>query len=435
MIIPGPLLITAALALTVIGGAAGFWADLGLVWKLLAGLTAGVCLVDLLSCFTRPRLRLTRTISHNLPVNSWTDVELTLHNEDSRALRLLLHDQHPGSWPAEGQPAKLAVNIGQFATSSYRLCPDSRGDYALTAAGCVVDSPLRFWRRKWLMDCRDTVNVFPNFREVSHYTLLATSHRLSLLGIKKLLRRGAGKEFHQLREYRQGDELQRIDWKATSRVGKLISKDYQDERDQQVIFVLDSGRRMSHAEAGRKHLDQALSSVLLLAYVASRQGDGVGFYSFGATSTWHPPQKKSDPLRSLLLATYDIQASPATSDYLKATRELMALQQRRALMVIITNSRSEDYDDMIQMARRLRENHLVVLADIRESILDETTSTEISTFQEALRYQALHGFLDQRAGLFRQLSHIGVLPLDVTAKQLPVSIVNTYLDIKGSGML
>ena len=64
-----------------------------------------------------------------------------------------------------------------------------------------------------------------------------------------------------------------------------------------------------------------------------------------------------------------------------------------------------------------------------------TTTSEIATFQDALRYQALHSFLEQRAALFRQLSHIGVLPLDVTAKQLPVSIVNTYLDIKGAGML
>jgi uncharacterized protein (DUF58 family) len=435
MITPVPIMVAAALVLTIIGGIAGFSGDFATLWKLLAGLVGGICLVDLLLCFARPRLSLTRTISHSLSVNGWTKVGLKLLNEDKRKLRIRLHDHHPGSWSVEGQPAEVAIGVGQCVTSEYRLCPDGRGDYSLEGSDCVVESPLRFWRRKWFVDCRDMVKVFPNFREISHYTLLATSHRLSLLGIKKQIRRGEGKEFHQLREYRQGDELQRIDWKATSRMRKLITKDYQDERDQQVVFVLDSGRRMGHAESGRKHLDQALSSVLLLAYVASRQGDAVGFYCFGSTWKWHPPQKKSDPLRSLLLTSYNVQSSAATSDYLKATSELLTLQRRRALMVIITNSRSEDYDDIIQMARQLREKHLVVLADIRESILDETAGKKFSSLQGAQRYQALHCYLEQRASLFSQLSHIGVLPLDVTAEQLPVSIVNTYLEIKGAGRL
>ena len=147
-----------------------------------------------------------------------------------------------------------------------------------------------------------------------------------MMGIRKLTKRGEGKEFHQLREYRKGDELQKIDWKATSRYRRLISKEYQDERDQQVVFVLDCGRRMRHMENGKSQLDQTLNSILLLAYVAARQGDGVGLYSFGGTEKWLPPRKQENSVRSLMLGMYDIESSTNASDYLRAAQDLLKLQ-------------------------------------------------------------------------------------------------------------
>lgn len=255
------------------------------------------------------------------------------------------------------------------------------------------------------------------------------------MGIKKLIRRGEGNEFHQLREYRQGDELQKIDWKATSRYRRLISKDYQDERDQQIIFVLDCGRRMRHMESGKSLLDQALNSILLLSYVASRQGDGVGLYSFGGTEKWLPPRKQEDSIRELLLGMYDIKSSTNAADYLRATQDLLALQNRRSLMVIITNSRAEDYDDLLKMTGQLRRKHLVVIADLREEILDKSLLDPITSFTSAVRYQALQHYLAKRKNLIRQLQHLGIHSLDVTAEQLPASLVNRYLEIKSSGSL
>ena len=65
------------------------------------------------------------------------------------------------------------------------------------------------------------------------------------VGARLQRRRGEGTEFHELRDYRIGDSLRKIDWKATARVARLVSREYRDERNQQVVLLLDCGRRMA----------------------------------------------------------------------------------------------------------------------------------------------------------------------------------------------
>ncbi len=360
---------------------------------------------------------------------------MKITNTQRHTLFLEIHDRCHRDFTVKGLPRVMRLAAGQSATFDYKVFPTKRGHFTFGGVDLFIQSPLHLWQKKWFFPLPDETKVFPNFREIHHYALLATHHHLSRMGIRKLTRRGEGSEFHQLREYRQGESLQNIDWKATSRYRRLIAKDYQEERDQQIVFVLDCGRRMRHVESGKSHLDQALNSILLLAYVAARQGDGVGFYSFGGTQKWLPPQKQGNSVRALLLAMYDVESSADASDYLQATQDLMALQSRRSLIIIITSSRAEDHDDLLKMTGRLRRKHLVVVADLRETILDETLHAPLPGFAEAVRYEALLHYLNERRSLQREMKHAGIHTLDVTAGQLPAAIVNRYLEIKSAGSL
>ncbi len=435
MIFPSLFHIVLWVLFLVLGLTAGLAPACADYWLASVSLIVGLAIFDGWKSLRRPDLRLTRNVHSNLPIAAWSKVSLEVNSRERVPLHMRIHDHIDHHIKSRGIPATFSLSPGSKAKMCYEVHPCKRGHYFFKGADIIVNSPLRLWHKKWFFESPSEVRVFPNFKEIAHFAILATHHHLSMMGIKKLIRRGEGNEFHQLREYRQGDELQKIDWKATSRYRRLISKDYQDERDQQIIFVLDSGRRMRHAEGGKSLLDQALNSILLLSYVASRQGDGVGLYSFGGTEKWLPPRKQEDSIRSLLLGMYDIDSSLQAADYLRAAEELLTLQSRRSLMVIITNSRAEDHDDLMRMTRQLRSKHLVIIADIREQILDETLHTEISGLDDALRYQALLQYLDGRRNLLTKLKHLGVLTLDVTAAQLPAAMVNTYLDIKSSGKL
>ena len=157
----------------------------------------------------------------------------------------------------------------------------ARGESAVRGGRGAASFAARAWQISRRSGTASPVRVYPNFRALAKYTLLATDNRLSQIGVLQVRRRGEGMEFHQLREYRQGDAQRAIDWKATSRTQRLIAREYEEEKDQRVLLVIDCGRRMASKDDELSHFDHALNAALLLAHVALRQGDAVGMMTMG----------------------------------------------------------------------------------------------------------------------------------------------------------
>ncbi len=406
-----------------------------LPWKLGIALLLALALIDLLRLRRLPTPELKRDARTSIPVGVWTGVELSLANHSDSAIDLVVHDHYPGGFEVQMQPQPLTLPAQRQARVHYRVLPRQRGEGRFGGTDLVIGSPLGMWRQKRFVDHLTRVRVFPNFREIARFALLATDNHLSQMGVRRRQRRGEGSDFHQLREYRTGDSLRQIDWKASSRYRRLISKEYQDERDQQLIFMLDCGRHMRHEDARGAHLDHALNAMLLLCYVADRQGDAVGFLSFGGDERWQPPMKGGNVVRRLLERTYDIESTLQASDYLDAAQKLMPLQRRRALVIILTNSRNEERDDLLKAVSLLLRRHLVVIADLHEASLDEVLHKPVVGLKESLRFQAVMEYLGKRKQVHERLMHRGALLIDCQPRQLPVTLVNSYLDVKASGRL
>jgi uncharacterized protein (DUF58 family) len=308
-----------------------------------------------------------RRVPNSIALGQATEVALRAHNDARRRLELRVFDEHAPDMVGEGLPARLSVPSHGWAEIRYRARPLQRGVREFGHVDCLIRSPLRLWWQRRRLGAPATVRVYPNFAAVAKYTLLATDHRLSQLGIRHKRRRGEGLEFHQLREYRRGDVLRQIDWKATSRYRKLVSREYQDERDQQVFFLIDCGRRMAAQDEGLSHFDMCLNAVLLLAYVALRQGDAVGVMSFSGGERYWPPQKGMDVLRALLNLLFDLQPSLQAPDYLAAASAAAQRLRKRSLIVLVTNLRDEDNEEIAAAQRLLRQRHLVLIANLRET--------------------------------------------------------------------
>jgi len=267
------------------------------------------------------------------------------------------------------------------------------------------------------------------------YTLLATDQRLNQMGILRKRRRGEGLDFHQLREYRDGDSLRQIDWNATARIRKLISRDYQEERDQQVVFLLDCGRRMLAQDDELSHFDHTLNAILLLSHVALRQGDAVGLMTFSGHERWLPPKKSIANVNAILNVIYDLQPSLNSPDYTQAAMRLMSKQKRRALVVLLTNLRDEDESELLPALHLMRKRHLVLVASLQETSINAMLKEEVRGFPRALEYAAAQQYLNYRREAHQKIERQGVLAFDVEPASLPINIVNRYLEIKDSGRL
>lgn len=443
--VPGHRLLLLILALVPPSLALSFRPEWSPYFVALALLLLLFCVLDAVRLMRTPIPEVQRQLEENLPVAVWRRVELCIENRHSRAVQCQVFDGYPPAFQLSSestsglpQTLRLAARHQQETGGQrlvYQIKARQRGDFEFAFCDVLLHSPWSFWQRRSRIPVLSRVKVYPNFAELSVYLMLAQQQRLDQLGIHQFSRRGQGGDFHQLRDYRGGDALRQVDWKATSRYRRLISREYQEDRDQQLLLLLDCGRRMRHNGAGRGHLDDALDAMLLLAFSALRQGDAVGMMSFGAQQRWFAPRKGAATLNGLLNAVYDLQAEAVATDYMAMAQQVLQRQRRRSLIVLLTNTRDEDYRELLAAAQLMRRRHLVVIADLRETLLDETLRTPPSNIEGALKFYATDDYLAARRQAHLELGHQGVHMLDVLPQQLAAALVNEYQRLKRSGQL
>jgi uncharacterized protein (DUF58 family) len=380
-------------------------------------------------------LRGQRTIRRVIAHRQWSPVTLQIDNPGALALAVNVHDLHPGHCQVKGLPQKINLPPRQRSSLHYELQSEQRGDLSFAGIDCQLATPKGLWYRKLTLPVKTEVRVFPNFKANRLYGLLLSRQHLDQAGVRRLPRPGQGSDFNQLREYRNGDSLRLIDWKATARSGKLIAREYQQERDQQIVFLLDCSLRMRHRDTSTSHMDDALNAVVLLAHVALQQGDATGLMTFGGVDRWIPPAKGPHAARRLMAGLYDVEATLSMPDYVAAVQNLAQRLRRRALVILITNLRHEDGDSALRALKRLTSRHLVLMADLRETDLDITSAQTPTNIEEAVLWMSTEAYRQQRKQQHRLAIAGGTRLLDVVPADLSADLITRYLSIKRLGKL
>jgi uncharacterized protein (DUF58 family) len=378
-------------------------------------------------------------------------VQLAL-DTDNRAGALRWHielfDHADPSLKTEGLPLKLRIGGGTTGETitrtetGYTIIPTTRGEVTFAPADVRVRSRWGFCELLEKLGTTDTRRVFPDFAAVARYAWLAGDRRLQEIGIKTYQLRGQGTDFKQLSEYRVGDSVRHIDWRATLRVGKPIVREFQDDRDQNVLLMVDCGRRMRaddrEGAIGTTHFDQVLNAIMLLTYVALKQGDAVGAMTFGTPpgeERSFAPRKGARALDVLMGQLYDVQPTPTHSDYVGAAQALIRQHRKRSLIIIITNFRDEDSAELGHALRLLRPRHLVLLASLRERIVGELLSQPLVGTDAAIDIASAHLYEQSRRDAFNRLSTGESLMVDAEPERLGIELVNRYHAVKRAGLI
>jgi uncharacterized protein (DUF58 family) len=157
------------------------------------------------------------------------------------------------------------------------------------------------------------------------------------------------------------------------------------------------------------------------------------------------PKKSAETMSRFLNALYPLQPSLKTPDYYQAALDVGRRLNKRALIVVISNLRDEDEDGLDVALAQLKRRHLVLFANLKEKVIEEavhrprkqTTDagdgrrSDVSLLDHAaaLRYAA------EREAVLAKMRARGVRVLDVLPEQLPIALVNRYLDLKQSGVM
>jgi uncharacterized protein (DUF58 family) len=406
-----------------------------LTWGTLVALLL-VAVADAIWLARLPSPSASRRVPASLALARWSEVELTLQQPGGRTLQVSVFDHVPAGLQFEGLPRAVALQPGIITRLEYRICPQQRGLQQFNQCEVEILSPLGLWRQARALAVTDQTRVYPDFAGLQGDRLSAVDSWLNQLGVRQQPRRGQGMEFNQLRELRDGDSARQIDWKATARHSRPIVREYQDERDQQIVFLLDCGRGMRSQDGSLSHFDHALNACLLLSHVALRQGDAVGLLTFASEPLrFVPPQKGQRQLNVLLDAVHDLDTSRHQADFSEAARQLLKRQRRRALVVLVSNIGDEDDEQLLAGVKQIGRYHRVLVASLREGVLDQLREHPVHTWEEALDYCGAVEYLQTRDRLNDSLKAHGVALMDARPAELGAGLISRYLSWKKAGRL
>lgn len=169
---------------------------------------------------------------------------------------------------------------------------------------------------------------------ISIYSSKKTANILD--GLYKSIYKGRSMDFDDLREYTLGDDIKDIDWKSSVRSGELLIRRYIAEKKHNILFVIDSGKKML-ADTKEHELKQqvALMSAGTLAYIANNHGDLVSFVYGKNNSICHVPFKSGLNNIERTLNDYEINMDNNETISIKDTLEYVKNHIRRKMIIFV----------------------------------------------------------------------------------------------------
>lgn len=397
----------------------------------------GIALFDMLTLPTRRAFTITRETAKIASLKKSQEVTLTLSNHSWRRFLIQLKDDVPVGFTADPEDFKLFIRGRSRTFLHYQLTSEQRGAFKLENIYVRVKGRLGLWRRHLTFKHESVVNVYPDMKQLAEYALLARTNRLSLMGVRRTRKIGQDNEFERLRDYTLDDNYKFIDWRSTARRNKLTVKDFQTSQSQRIIFMLDCGRMMTNLYNGLSLLDYSINAMLMLSYVALKEGDSVGLLCFSdEVHTYVPPRGGHGQMNHLLHATFDRFPSLVESRYNQAFRYLSSHCKKRSMVVLLTNVVDEVNSKQITqyMASQVG-RHLPLGVLMRDRRIFAAAEQPNPHGQALYNAAAAAELLMWRHQVLVDLEHQGALMLDLFPEDLTAGLVNKYLEVKARHLL
>ncbi len=326
--------------------------------------------------------------------------------------------------------------VGNVWRGSQFLSPTRRGTGRVEGLWLRWRGPLGLGARQVKREYDEEVRVWPNIAGVRSPTL-QTFLRDAQYGLIARRIRGEGTQFESLTEYQAGMDRRRIDWKASARHVALYAREFETERNNQIVFAFDCGQAMCEPVDGLPRIDRAVSAALTTAYVALKGGDKVSLFGFAARP------EVSTPFIAHSREFFRLQRAAAGLDYhaqepnfTLALATLSQRLQRRSMIVVFS-----DFTDptsanlMIESIGRLASRHLVLFVTMTDSELEDLSRAEPDAMEELAMAVTADSLLRQRELVTHTLRQMGVDVIEASHDKIGVRLIDAYLSIKRSGAI
>lgn len=362
---------------------------------------------------------------------------IRLTNGASRRIALAARVETPDLAAPPIVRFETRLGPGEHTAFEARQRLPERGVYRWSAVHLRMDGPMGLMRltveRPVTAECR----VYPDIRRVRDHIVTRRLHDAIAPHLRTARIRGIGSEFESLREYEDGDDIRRIDWRASARYLRPIVRNYEIEPFRTVMVLVDAGRLMAQSAGDGAKLDHAIDAALMVAGVALDGGDRCGALVFDdQLRAYLPPRGGLGQLRAVVETLFDVKPTFAESHFQRAFVQLQTRLRKRSLIVILGDVTDVDASaSLLSGVVALSRRHLVVFAALRtpevQAVIDAPSRTVADPYEKAVAYR----LLEDRAAVMARMHKSGVQVLDVEPERVTVPLVNKYLELREANRL
>ena len=379
----------------------------------------------------------TRIVPNRL--SNGDDNTIILNIESSYPLKVELDiiDEIPFQFQVRDFLMSTNFSPGEKKTLTYDLRPTERGEYSFGAVQVYARSVIGLIQRRTKIEQQTLVPVYPSFIQMRKFEMYAISNRLTDMGVKKIRRIGHTMEFDTIKEYVRGDDVRSINWKATARSQNLMVNQFQDERSQQVVNVIDMGRVMKMPFDGLKLIDYAINTSLVISNIALIKEDKAGLFTFtNKKVSVVKPEKRRTHIQRIQEALYNADTNFLESNYQRLLVGLKTHLNQRSLILLYTNFETlSGMKRQLPYLQRIAKDHLLVTIFFENteltSLLKDDSKTTSDIYTKAIAEQ----FDYEKRQIVKDLNQRGIHTILTPPKELSVNAINKYLELKARGLI
>ncbi|XLS27763.1 DUF58 domain-containing protein [Flavobacteriaceae bacterium M23B6Z8] len=395
-------------------------------------------IADLLLVFVPQNpIKATRVLPEKFSNSDSNPVPVSVFNKYGFKIHISIIDELPVQFQKRDFFYSGKIEKHKSHNFEYHLRPVERGIYQFGALHIFISSPLQLVARRFSFQKEQEVAVYPSFIQMKKYDFLAISNKLTAFGFKKIRRIGHTMEFEQIKNYVKGDDYRTINWKATAKHSTLMVNQYQDEKAQPILSMIDTGRVMKMPFEGLKLLDYAINATLAFSNVALKKKDKVGMLSFNKkVSDYVMPSDKLSNLSSIMERLYGIDTQYPDADFGLLYNFLKRKVSHRSLLMLYTN-----FEHISALKRQLpylqaiARKHLLVVIFFENTELKKITEQDAEDLQGIYHKTIAEKFDFDKRVMQKELQKHGIQSILTTPEKLSINAINKYLEIKSRGLL
>ena len=212
---------------------------------------------------------------------------------------------------------------------------------------------------------------------------------------------------------------------------------YQDERSQQVVNVIDMGRVMKLPFDGLSLLEYAINTSLVISNISLIKEDKAGLITFSnKQSVVVKPEKKRTHIRKIQEALYNLKTNFLESDFQRMLVSLRTHLNQRSLVLLYTNF--ETYSGMerqLPYLQRLAADHLLVVVFFENTEMTSLIEQDSKTIEDIYTKTIAEKFSYEKRQIVKALNQRGIHTILTPPKELSVNAINKYLELKARGLI